>query len=569
MKKIIITLLGVWMFSSCEDVLNIDPKDRISDAAVWTDAGLVTAYHNSLYNCLTHGFNINMQSKSTDEAVCVTGAGGAEIIPMGTVTPDNVTSVSTTSWTGGGNLYYWDAGYQYIRRINIFLEKMAETSLEMENKAQLVAEAKFLRAFIYTKLLERFGGVPLVTQSYELSTTETFTSAPYDECVAFIAKDLSEAMPDLPVYNKEGDATFGRATQAAGQALLSHLYLYAASPLFNESGDQSKWQRASDAAKAFMDTYTMYSLHPDYTTLFNQASGSANNEIIFARNFTLSSGHDLAMNNLNRYFGAYGGWWASNGPSQNLVDDYDMANGEPPFIWGANGAQTINPASGYDPQKPYDNRDPRFYATIIYNGSTYHGHTFEMWVSSDKDNPSWGIDNFLQAGDNPLCNYVLRKFMPGDDVVLSWQVKSVQPWIFFRLGEIYLNYAEAQFELGNEAVCREYINKIRDRAGMPDLPATITGENLRARLYNERRIEMAFEEQRYFDVRRWKIAMDIENRPMRGMDVIKDASTGVISYDGSLVLLEKHFNEKMYLLPIATAEIRKNNGTLQQSVTWR
>lgn len=564
MKKILIALSIALLAISCDGILDIAPKDRVSDDAVWSDANFIKAYHTDLYNSLPHGFHANMQSKATDEVYC-TNAGGINIIPNGTVSPDNVRNVSNTDWTGGGNLYIWDSAFKNIRKINKFLEKMNEITIEIDDKDRLIAESKFLRAYIYFMLLERFGEAPIVKQSYEFGTDVTFTSASFDECVEFIEDNIDEAMPALPASYATTDANFGRATQAACQALLSRLYLYAASPLFNKDNDKTKWQRASDTAETFLDTYKQYELHPDYTECFNQPSGTDNKEIILARNFTTTNGHQAPMDNLNRRYGGYGGWWASNGPSQNLVDDYDMINGEPAFIW-TNGIKSINPASGYDPQNPYKGRDPRFDATVIHDESTYHGDVLEMWVASD--DKTWGYDNYRQNADNPLSNYVLRKFMPDEDTPLSWQTTYTIPWIFFRLGEIYLNYAEAQFELGHEDVCREYLKKIRNRVGMPPIPETVTGENLRQRLYNERRVELAFEEHRYFDLRRWKIAMDIENRPIYGMTITKDINTGKKTYE-EVLLSKRVFTSKMYLLPIASDELKKNRGTLLQTETWR
>lgn len=565
MKKILIAFLISLSIVSCNDnLLDISPQDRISDETVWTDANLIKAYHTNLYNSLLHGFRIHMQSKMTDEAFCSINWGAGNIA-YGTLTPDNVTSVSDTDWTGGGNLYIWNSAFQNIRKINIFLEKMENITIDIENKERLIAETKFLRAYIYFMLLERFGEAPIVTKSYDLNTDVTFTSNSFDSCLQFIETNISEAMPDLPVAYATSDANAGRATQAACQALLSRLYLYAASPLFNKDNDRAKWQKAATAAKTFIDAYTQFELYPDYAKCFNQPTGTENKEIILARHFTETNGHQAPMDNLNRRYGAYGGWWASNGPSQNLVDDYDMINGEPPFIWTGN-VKSINPASNYDPQNPYKNRDPRLDATVIHDESTYRGDFFEMWVASD--GKSWGFDNYRQSGDNPLTNYVLRKFMPEKDIALSWQTTYTIPWIFFRLGEIYLNYAEAEFELGNEAICRTYINKIRKRAGMPPLPDSVSGETLRQRLYNERRVELAFEEHRYFDLRRWKLAIDVENRPIYGMVITKNVSTGIKTYKEEK-LLQRVFTPQMYFLPIATDEIKKNNGTLLQTETWR
>src|SRR5438105_377563 len=199
-----------------------------------------------------------------------------------------------------------------------------------------------------------------------------------------------------------------------------------------------------------------------------------------------------------------------------------MTNGELPFTW-LGSVQTINPASGYNPDRPYLNRDPRFDASIIHDSTTYHGDLFEMWVSFT--GTTWGFDSYKQSGDNPRTSYVLKKFMPDADVALNWQTFYTNPWPYFRLAEIYLNYAEAEFELGDEATCRQYLSLVRARVGMPAIPASVTGENLRARLYNERRIELAFEGHRFFDIRRWKIASVIDNRPIRGMDIVKNLTT--------------------------------------------
>lgn len=560
MKKLVLLLFVISSLLGCnDDILDVQPQDRISEEVVWGDESLIKAYHNGLYNSILHGFTIHMQSKATDEAYCAIGWDIGNV-PRGALNPDNVGSVSNSHWTGGGNLYYWNSGFQFIRKINVFLEQMAdEQALEFEDKPRMIAEAKFLRGYIYFSLIERFGGVPIVRETYNLGEEQVFSRNTFEECVEFIDEDLAEAIPGLPARYDATDANFGRATADACLALRSRLFLYAASPLFNPNNDQAKWQRAADASEALFASG--YELHPDYTTLFNQPAGSANNELIFVRPYApvTNAFHSAPMHNLNRRYGAYGGWWASNGPSQNLVDDYDMINGEPAHIYPG-GIKTVNPASGYDPQDPYSNRDPRFDATIIYDGSMYHGDLHEMWVASDGE--SWGFDSYRQSGDNPRSNYVLKKFMPGEGVPLSWQEPFTNPWIIFRLGEIYLNYAEAMFELGDEPTCREYLSKVRARVGMPAIPDEVSGEELRRRLYNERRIELAFEEHRYWDLRRWKLAMEVENQPIMGMDIIKDLSTGVKSYT-PIKLLERKFEEKMYFLPIEANEILRNEGMQQ------
>ncbi len=553
----------VLLVAGCDsEILDISPQDRIAEDAVWGDENLITAYHTELYNAIPHGFYLHMYSKYTDEAYNSAPCCGADLFARNTYTPDNITGVAEGDYWGG-YMYYWDRGYQYIRKVNTFLEEMETTDLDFAAKPRLVAEAKFLRAFIYFELFKRHGGVPIVAQAYDLSDAETveFERNTVDEVVAFIEKDLAEAMPELAERYASTDANYGRATQDAALALRSRVLLYAASPLHNPSNDQQKWQRAAEAAEALFDRG--YTLHPSYRELFILPTGAPQNEYIFTRNFTATNGHQAPMHNLPRRYGAYGGWWASNGPSQNLVDDYDMSNGEPPFLQRT-GSRTINPASGYDPQDPYADRDPRFEASIIHNGSVYRGDRFEMWVSEDGE--TWGFDSYKQSGDNPRSNYVMKKFMPDEDVPLSWQTIYTNPWPHFRLAEIYLNYAEAQFELGNEGAARQYVSMVRERAGMPPIPASVGGEALRDRIRNERRIELAFEGHRFFDIRRWLIADEVENTPIRGMDIIRSDS-GDLTYEPVELLVKTPYEEKMNLLPIATAEIRRN-PKLTQTPGW-
>jgi hypothetical protein len=557
MKKLILFLMVLTCFSCKKGILDIDPVDKISEAVVWSDVNLIKAYQSELYNAIPHGFGVHgMLGKHTDEAINTTPSGQPpNLFARGTWNGDNIATLGNND---NQYIYYWDRGYQYIRKINVLFENLALNKVVVADKTKLIAETKFIRAYIYFCLLERYGGVPIVEQSYGLGATAKFKRTTIDETVAYINKNLTEAIPDLPAKITASESTFGRATQDACLALRSRLYLYAASPLYAGTKDLTKWQKASDAAQALLTRG--YSLFADYRLAFNKKSGEANDEMIFARNFTTANGHQTPVNNLGRRYQGYGGWWASNGPSQNLVDDYDMINGEPPFIitgTGLTATKAINPLSGYDPTNPYANRDPRFEATVIHDQTVYHGDLFEMWVSTD--GKTYGIDTYKVTSDNPRGNYQLKKYMPDADQAINWQTIYTTPWPLFRLAEIYLNYAEAQFELGNESVAREYVNKVRARpsVNMPPILATVTGEALRQRIYNERRVELAFESHRFWDVRRWKIAIDIENRPVYGMDVIKNVSTGVKTYTPTK-MIERIYVDKMNWIPIETNEILRN-----------
>jgi len=281
MKNILLIILIVLSCISCnDDILDITAKDRIADDAVWNDENLIRAYHNALYNGIPHGFYIHMYSKYTDEAYNSSQSGFGAGIMATAYTADNITAVGGGDYWGG-YLYYWDRGFEYIRKINVFLEQMEVTSFTFADKDQLIGETKFLRAFIYFNLIERYGGVPIVEQAYELGEV-TFTRNTFDECVAFIEKDLDDAMLVLPEKYPSTDANFGRASQDACKALRSRVLLYAASPLFNTTNDKTRWQKAADAAEALLNSG--YTLYPDYRQAFILPTGSENNELIFVRN---------------------------------------------------------------------------------------------------------------------------------------------------------------------------------------------------------------------------------------------------------------------------------------------
>lgn len=559
MKKIlsIIAVATTLLFSNCKnDLLELDPLDRLTDVVVWSDANLVKLYVNSVYNSYSHGFNRYMWSRYSDECY------GENAILQGTYTADNISGYSAANQ---GYLNFWNQGYTYIRKCNLFLENVDKTTFTAAEKTQYTGEVKFVRAFVYANLIWRYGGVPIVTKSYALGDPTTFTRESYDNCVKFIIDELDAVMPSLPDKYAITNANFGRATKHACMALKSRALLYAASELNNPSNDKTKWQKAADAAKAVIDlkAYTMF---PDYRNSFQ----SVNTEMIFARTFNSATGHQATFINTPRFFGGYGGWGGRNCPSVNLVNDFEMNNGMPAF----NPDGTVNTASGYDPSNPHDNRDPRFYASILYNGATFQGHTFDYTLGAKGLDANGkpiasgtaGADNYKVSSDNSRTSYNLRKFI--DEVVpVSNSTRYTQPWIYFRLGEMYLNFAEASFKLGNEADARTALNVIRKRAGMPDVPTDESGDALWRRIKNERRVELVFEGHRFYDVRRWKIAPTTEIKNIKGRDiyVLPDGKKVYVETD---LIVRGAWTDKLYLLPIDRSEIQKNLGALIQNSGW-
>ncbi|MDR8393343.1 RagB/SusD family nutrient uptake outer membrane protein [Aliifodinibius sp. S!AR15-10] len=539
----------IWL-SGCQDnFLSITPQDRITENQVWTDANLVKLYVNDLYKGIPHGLNRHMWNKLTDEAY-----GNGDWLE-GEVGADDIGNYGEDF----NYLDYYQEAFQYIRRYNVFMSNIDSAPLSDAEKASLTAEVKFLRAYTYANLLWRYGGVPIVEEVYELDGADNeFSRASYQETFNHIITLLDEAMPELAEKYETSDSNYGRATKHAAMALKSRVYLYDASALNNPNNDQAKWQQASDAAKALIDEQA-YSLEPDYGQVFQ----SVNNELIFARNFSSTNGHNASFLNLPRPYGGYGGWGGSNCPSQNLVDAYEMANGE--MIFNDDG--TINQSSGYDPQNPYVDRDPRFYASILHHGTTFreveldYSEEIEIAGGDTTFTGVRGNANYKVTGDNSVTGYNMKKFIEQNmSVPISRSQNYTQPWPLFRLAEIYLNYAEAQYHLGNPDEARDYVDMVRNRAGMPDLDDTLTGQELLERIRHERRIELVFEGHRFWDIRRWEIAPEVETHDIEGIDIYRKKSNGEIVFERKRVLdRPEQWDTKYYKLPIPRDEINKSS----------
>jgi hypothetical protein len=417
------------------------------------------------------------------------------------------------------------------------------------HKKRLEGEIKFIRAYRYFDIIRNYGGAVLMGNKEfnltdDLQDPSLFNRASIQESIDYTVAQLDTAALTLPIDNDDS-WILGRATKGAALALKARLLLYAASPLYNAG----TWQAAADAAKAVMDMgkYSIY--QGGYGKLFLTPD---NPEIIFERLYAQGARHvclEIA-NGPNGYDG-----WGGNLPLQNLVDDYEMMDGKP----------ITDPTSGYDPQNPYVNRDPRFYATILYNEAPYRGSKVETFVPGGKDSKD-GPSNW----NTSKTGYYLKKFM-NDQLPIDnpWDIAGTQPWIYMRYAEVLLNYAEAENEAaGPNPSVYAAVNQVRERAGvnMPDLPAGLSQDEMRQRIRMERRVELAFEEFRYYDVRRWKIADQTENEPAYGIEVDKDGNN--FTYKRKIALDGKKFNVQNYWLPIPRAEIQASNGKLEQNPNY-
>ena len=537
MKKIIYILVAILALNSC-DVLDMKPLDKVSDADVWEDSALIELYVNASYNSINHEFSQHMLSDPSDETYCIHNWANFWVIQKGEMTSDNVTGISE-------KINYWKSAYSNIRTINVFFDRIDDAPVETDLKNRMKGEMKFIRAWIYANLIWRYGDVPLITDLFELNQDYKVKRDSYSDCVDFITKELDEAMTWLPA--KSSSETLGRATGDACKALKARVLLYAASEQNNPSHSKEKWEAAAEATKAVLDAG--YSLGNDYQSVFLED----NDEIIFARYFTQANSTDFML--FNGRNGSNG--WTGENPTQNLVNAYEMTNGELPYL-NEELPLKINPASGYDESNPYAGRDPRLDASILHDGSMWAGRETETWHGG-LDSPESSIGSWNAS----KTAYAFKKFMVESIPPSGSSVKPENPWIFFRLAEFYLNYAEIMYELGNEEQAREYVNKVRARQSVNMPPVTASGEKLRDKIRNERRVELAFEGHRFFDVRRWCIADETENRDLLAMNIQKQAD-GTKTYEVTM-LLKRSFLEQHKLVPIPRTEIDKSEGSLVQN----
>lgn len=537
MKKLLYILLFISTISSCNN-LELTPLDKLSEVDTWNDQSLIQLYVNATYNTLLHGFQQDLLSAACDEAYNIHNWTNLRVIQRGELTPDNVGNI-------GSKVNYFNFAYNNIRNINIFFSKIEGAPVDATFKNSSMGEMKFLRANLYANLIWRYGGVSIITKVFELNDDFTVSRASYEECVDYIAKELDEAAALLPP--DQPDSELGRASTNACKALKARVFLYAASIQNNPTHDRSKWEAAAQASEALLNAG--YELNPDYQSVFL----AYNKEIIFARHFTQANNTNFNLEQGRNGSDGYGG----HNPTQNLVNAYEMAaTGELPYIEQDNGSLIVNPLSGYDPNQPYTGRDPRFEASILHDGSIWAGRETESYHGG-KDSPE------SNSGFNAsLTSYFLKKFIIESIPPVGSTLKPTNPWVFFRYAEVLLNFAEAKFELGDEATARQYLNMVRARQSVHMPAITDTGEELRKRIQNERRVELAFEEHRFFDVRRWNIAEVTERKPLLGMNIQMKGNTKTYTISN---VFNRSFQVANYLVPIPRAEIDKSQGALVQN----
>lgn len=572
--KLLIIILFIAGLTSCKkgssflDATNVGlTADQVFADSVKTLGFLDGVYANVNFSFRKDRFSSHGNSDiATDDAEYrYSGiAQYAVILYNGSLSPNNVL------WSPNSVDFYVEP-YIQIRSVNLFLSKINSAPFSQATKTRLIGEARFLRAFYYSYLLRGYGGIILIgDQVFGKDDIINLPRNTYEECVNYIVNECDEAAKLLPVDQLSQD--FGRATKGACLALKSRVLLTAASSLFNGGGivnsgplasligyptyDASRWAKAAQAA---LDVINMnkYRLVVDnttapgygfYSTFLNRTSP----EIIYE--FTEAPNRDFEGSyNPPSRSGAY-----NVQPTQNLVDDFDMINGK----------SIKDATSGYDPANPYVNRDPRLGYTVTWNGANYannSGSQAPVYTYVNAPSDGYGI------GTN--TGYYARKMC---DVNISYGNGGLtqRGYALIRYAEILLNYAEASNEAGQTASAIATLTQIRARAGIQPgadnlygIPAGINQSDLRLFIQKERHIEMAFEDMRFYDIRRWKIAMTLGNGFNNTMKITpKGAITPLgTAYTYQVVpTIRMHvFFPANYLMPFPQSEILKAPLMLQ------
>jgi hypothetical protein len=550
--KNIIYFLALVIFTSCKrNYLDIVPTDRVPDVAVLADSALFEDYVIGRYMGVKlqdkeaegtppgfgRGFEYAMWSSLTDESI-YNNDDNTWLIQRGLLAPENTGIAGTI----------WGRSYRSIRECNYGLNNIAKVQMSIQQRNRLRSELHFIRGFRYHDLIRNYGGVIMIGDTVynledKLTDAALYTKSSLKQCLDYAVAELDSAALYLPEVNNDSWKQ-GRATKGAALALKARLLLYAASPLYNAG----TWADAAAAAKVVMDM-NQYTLAADYSKLFLNASST---EIIFSRQYVIGARHVcLEIANGPNGYNA----WAGNTPLQNMVDAYEMNNGK----------TITDPASGFDAAHPYANRDTRLAASILYNGASYRGTTVQIYTPGGKDSPD-GPSNW----NSTKTGYYLRKFMDDANPIDNpWDVAGLQPWIYLRYAEVLLNYAEAQNEaVGPDASVYSAINQVRQRASVnqPALVAGLSQSEMRDAIRRERQVELAFEEHRFYDVRRWRIASITENIPAYGVDVKVEG--GATVYTRKVALSGRLFAEKNYWLPIPRTEIQASNNQLIQNTGY-
>lgn len=598
MNRILIYIVVFsFLLGSCNKILDKQPQDKYSEDLTFSDINVADRYLLDTYNqSLIGGVGYLSYASVSDESHDTHAFETANYL-QGTIT----SSYSAPFGNWAFNYTYWGNMYKNIQRLNVFLaniDKVPDAYPEAQQaaiKAQVETkkgEAIFLRAFCYNQLLRNYGGEIIITEPFEVGSDYLSKErSSFEETVNFIASECDAA---AALLGTKDQMEMGRATKEAAMALKSRILLFAASDLtadgtagskyvgYESPDRQALWTAAKNAAKAIIDlgTYDLADFGaPDQaavaTNFFNffKAKDLSSNEVIWGKMFQKSVGPRNQINLVNGTNGFV--MYGCNAPTGNLADAFEMADGTPftdHYQVDANGFYQ-NISSTYHSANMYYNREPRFYAEILYDSAVwqkryadlagrdplgiYDRRTRITIQGGQEVSKIYGIDTRqgpVDPDDGTYTGYTFKKYL--DDAVYGTETNNNDnAWIEFRYAEIVLNYAEACLALGETAEATTYINKVRNRAGLPDFTGDIT-----AALRYERRVEFVYEDFRFYDVRRWKI-LDEGLANATGVDIVEtrnlDNNTTTTTWRQVLVQQRGPAEDKLYWIPIPITEINR------------
>lgn len=539
--------------TSCKKIYESVPVENLTDEYIWDDkdssAKYALQYMSDLYATIPTGYNRikspgsitgDFLAAATDDAISSRTANSS----IGTMAKGGITIFNNPD-------NVWGNSYSSIRKATVFLNNFHVVPMKNAyDKRSWFGEARALRAYFYWDLVRRWGGVPIMgDEPLGLDDQVDIPRNSFERCIEYIVDECDHAIDSLR-NDPVDDANLGRWSKASAMALKAQVLLFAASPLYNGGNigdsltgyanyDPQRWKRAADAAKAIIDL-NIFSLQPDFREIF---ISSRSPEVIAAK--MMGTGRSVETDNgpINISSAPAGG---ITSPTQELVDAYGMSNGKP----------IDDPASGYDPANPYANRDPRLGYTVLHNGS--------QWLNAQIETFNGGAQRPGGSALQTQTGYYMRKFMGLFETGSQYSTQ-YHDWILFRYAGILLNYAEAMNEFaGPSTEVYDAVEAVRQRAGLSPytLDAGLTKEQMREIIRNERRKEFAFEEYRYWDIRRWKIAGEVYNKPLHGAVIVRDPS-GNFTYSEAEVFTTAFDESKMYFYPIPFAEMVSNDKMVQ------
>lgn len=545
--RTILSVIVIALVSSACDFLETSVDRNSTGETIQTNYSAIWGFGRAFYTPIGYGFGMidsNIFATASDEAQQTSAQSNVIYFNKGMLN-ENINPLFT----------YYRNYYEGIRAANFFLDYVADGKGEemlahnrnlvtdkvnyerdLQSLAWFKAEAHVARAYYYSELAKMYGGVPIVESHVDDGTM--VSRAPYDTVVTYIVKEIDDYKDELASNWDKFKDREGRFTLGVALAIKSRTLLYAASPLHNPDNDVKKWEAAAAAANELIQHDSLnYSLDPSYGSYFVGQNPLNSPETIYA--VRRSQSNNMEKNN---YPIATQGGKSGATPTHNLVAAYEYV-GVP------------------DPSNPYANRDPRLAASVVTNGSTWNGRVIDQ---------SAGATDDMANANASRTGYYLKKFLT-DNLNLQQGQVAQHNWIAYRYAEVLLNYAEAMNEAyGPDAVpagftmsARQALQQVRDRASVK-LPKVIAAdqESFREAVKHERRVELAFEDHRYWDLLRWKDAMDVLNKPVLGVAVTKTEAGW--SYQVQEVAT-RTFYERNYYLPFLRSEIENSGNTLEQN----